>query len=155
MRFVTPLQKGIVVTILVAVSALLALLVDALHSQAGSIILTVLQVAGWYLASRVFRGAGEPVQPARAWWRMTSRPLLSGVLGAVYAVTALVNVVFSFLGFGSPSGWVSILAEALLAGLFALSFLRLGGAASFSTGAASREPSTTPADRLRSKAGAP
>jgi hypothetical protein len=155
MRFITPLQKGIVVAILLAVSVLLALLVDALHSNAGSIVLTVLQVAGWYLASRVFRGRDEPVRPARPWWRMTSRPLLSGVLGVAYAVTALVNVVFSFVGFGSVSGWVSILAEALLAGLFALSFLRLGGLSLLSTGRASRELSTTRPDRLPSEAGAP
>jgi hypothetical protein len=72
-----------------------------------------------------------------------------------YAVTALVNVVFSFVGFGSVSGWVSILAEALLAGLFALSFLRLGGLSLLSTGRASRELSTTRPDRLPSEAGAP
>ncbi|MDN4613627.1 hypothetical protein P5G50_04090 [Leifsonia sp. F6_8S_P_1B] len=155
MKFVTPLQKGIVVAVLVVVSGLLALLLDALHSETGSIVLSVLQVAGWYLASRLFRGPEEPLRPARAWWRMTSRPLLSGVLGALYVVTALVNVVYSILGYGSLSGWVSILAEAVLGGLFVLSFLRLRSLGRLSTGAASGELSTTRPNGLRSEVGAP
>lgn len=155
MRFVTPLQKGIVVAVLVVVSGLLALLLDALHSEAGSIVLSVLQVAGWYLASRMFRGPEEPLRPARPWWRMTSRPLLSGVFGALYGLTALVNVVYSFLGFGSLSGWVSILAEAALGGLFVLSFLRLRSTTRSSTGVASGDLSTSRPDGLRSEVGAP
>jgi hypothetical protein len=125
MRFTTPGRKAAVVAVLVAVSALLALLFDALHSEAGSIALTVLQVIAWYLVSRVFRGPGEPIRAARPWWRMTNRPLLSGVLAAVYGLVAIVNLGFSLAGFGSPSGTVSILAELALALLFALSYLRL------------------------------
>ena len=86
MRFTTPGRKAAVIAVLVAVSALLALLFDALHSEAGSVVLTVLQVIAWYLVSRLFRGPGEPVRAARPWWRMTNRPLLSGVLAAVYGL---------------------------------------------------------------------
>jgi hypothetical protein len=125
MRFTTPGRKAAVIAILVAVNLLLALLFDALHSDAGSIVLTVLQVAAWYLVSRMFRGPGEPVRAARPWWRMTNRPLLSGVLAAVYGVLAVVNIGFSFAGYGSLSGTVSILAELVLAALFAVSFRRL------------------------------
>ncbi len=125
MRFVSPVRKAVVVVVLLAVNLLLMLVLDALHSEVGSVLLTVLQVAGWYLASRVFRGPGEEVAPARAWWRMTSRPLLSGVFGGVYALLAVVNTVLSFAGYGSLSGTVSILAEAVLACLFLLSFSRL------------------------------
>ncbi|MFF2050736.1 hypothetical protein ACFVU2_03970 [Leifsonia sp. NPDC058194] len=125
MRFTTPTQKAIVIAVLVAVDILLVLLFDALHSEAGSIALTVLQVLGWYLATRVFRGPGEPPEAARPWWRMTNRPLLSGVLGAVYAVSAIANAFFSFAGFGSVSGWVSILGQAALAALFLTSATRL------------------------------
>lgn len=129
MRFTTAGQKAVVIAVLVAVSGLLTLLLDALHSEAGSIVLTVLQVLAWYLVSRMFRGPGEPVRAARPWWRMTNRPLLSGVLAAVYGLLALVNIGFSFAGFGSLSGTVSILAELALGALFAVSYLRLASLA--------------------------
>lgn len=129
MRFTTPGRKAAVIAVLVAVSALLTLLFDALHSEAGSIVLTILQVIAWYLVSRLFRGPGEPVRAARPWWRMTNRPLLSGVLAAVYGLLAVVNIGFSFAGFGSLSGTVSILAELALALLFALSYARLASLA--------------------------
>ena len=129
MRFTTPGRKAAVIAVLVAVNLLLALLVDALHSQAGSIVLTVLQLVAWYLVSRMFRGPGEPVRAARPWWRMTNRPLLSGVLAVVYGVLAVVNVGFSFAGYGSVSGTASILAELVLAALFAVSYRRLSSLA--------------------------
>src|SRR3954447_6559546 len=129
MRFTTPGRKAAVIALLVAVSILLTLLFDALHSEVGSVVLTVLQVIAWYLVSRLFRGPGEPVRAARPWWRMTNRPLLSGVLAAMYGLVAVVNIGFSFAGFGSFSGMVSILAELALAALFALSYLRLASLA--------------------------
>ena len=118
MRFTTPARKALVVAVLLAVNVALALLFDALHSEVASIVLTVLQLAGWYLATRVFRGPGESVSAARPWWRMTNRPLLSGVFGAGYALLAVVNIGFSFAGYGSLSGTVSIVAELVLAALF-------------------------------------
>jgi len=129
MRFTTTGQKAVVIAVLVAVDGLLAWMLDALHSEAGSIALTVLQVLAWYLVSRMFRGPGEPVRAARPWWRMTNRPLLSGVLAAVYGLLALVNIGFSFAGFGSLSGTVSILAELALCALFANSYRRLASLA--------------------------
>lgn len=129
MRFTTPREKTVVIVVLLAVNLVLALLFDALHSEAASIVLTVLQTVGWYLTTRVFRGPGEPVAAARPWWRMTNRPLLSGVLAAAYGLVAIVNIGFSFAGFGSASGTVSILAELVLGSLFALSFVRLGSLA--------------------------
>lgn len=129
MRFTTTGQKAVVIAVLVAVSGLLALVLDAMNSEPGSIVLTALQVTAWYLVSRMFRGPGEPVRAARPWWRMTNRPLLSGVLAAVYGLVALVNIGFSFAGFGSLSGTVSILAELLLGALFANSYLRLASLA--------------------------
>lgn len=125
MRFTTPAQKAIVVVVLLAINVLLILLLNALRWEPGSIALSILQLAGWYLASRVFRGPGEPVAAARPWWRMTSRPLLSGVLGAGYLLLALVNLVLSLVGFGSASGVVSVLVELILGALFLTTFLRL------------------------------
>ncbi|WP_426625958.1 hypothetical protein ACPPVW_07945 [Leifsonia sp. McL0607] len=128
MRFTSPAQKALVVAVLFGVNLVLALVFDALHSEVASIVLTVLQVLGWYIASRVFRGPGESVRAPRPWWRMTNRPLLSGVLGAGYSLLAVTNIAFSFAGFGSLSGSVSILAELVLAALFLLSFSRLRAA---------------------------
>ncbi|WP_043993844.1 hypothetical protein [Leifsonia xyli] len=125
MRFITPKEKAIVVAILVGVDILLTLLLDALNTQGGSIVLSILQLAVWYLATRVFRGPGEPVRAARPWWRMTNRPLLSGVLGVGYGLLAVVNIGFSFAGYESVSGVVSILVQLVLAGLFLTSFRRL------------------------------
>jgi len=125
MRFITVREKAIVVAILLGVDALLALVLNALHWEPGSIVLSILQFAGWYLASRVFRGPGEPVAAARPWWRMTARPLLSGIFGAFYCLSALANVALSLAGFGSAAGTVSILVELALAGLFLTSFVRL------------------------------
>jgi len=129
MRFTTPREKTIVIVVLLAVTLVFVLLFDALHSEPASIVLTVLQTLGWYLVTRVFRGPGEPVAAARPWWRMTNRPLLSGVLAAGYGLLAIVNIVLSFAGFGSLSGTVSIVAELALASLFALSYLRLSSVA--------------------------
>jgi hypothetical protein len=129
MRFTTPREKTIVIVVLLAVTLVFVLLFDALHSEPASIVLTVLQTLGWYLVTRVFRGPGEPVAAARPWWRMTNRPLLSGVLAACYGLLAVVNIVLSFAGFGSLSGTVSIVAELALASLFALSYLRLSSVA--------------------------
>ena len=122
MRFTTPARKAGLIAVLLAVNVALALLFDALHSEAASIVLTALQVAGWYLVTRMFRGPGESVRAARPWWRMTNRPLLSGVFGVGYAVLAVVNIGFSLAGYGSLSGTVSILAELVLAALFLNSF---------------------------------
>lgn len=125
MRFTTPVQKTVVVVVLLAINAALALALNALRWEPGSIALSILQLIGWYLVSRVFRGAGEPVAAARPWWRMTARPLLSGVLGAGYLLVALVNLVLSMIGYGSASGTVSVLVELVLAALFLTTFVRL------------------------------
>ena len=125
MRFVTVREKAIVVAILLAVDLVLTLVLNAMGSEAGSIVLSLVQLAGWYAATRVFRGAGEAVGPRRPWWRMTARPLLSAVLGLAYGLVALVNLVLSFAGFWSASGFVSILVEAVLAALFLHSAKRL------------------------------
>lgn len=125
MRFTAPGQKAVVVCVLLAVNAILVLVAMAVRSEAFSVALSLVQLVGWYLASRVFRGPGEPVRAIRPWWRMTNRPALSGVLGAGYAVAAVVNAGFALAGFGGFSGVVSILVQVILAGLFLMSFVRL------------------------------
>lgn len=129
MRFTTTGQKAVVIGVLVAVSAALTFLLDAFHSEPGSIALTAVQVIGWYLVSRLFRGPGESVRTARPWWRMTNRPFLSGAFAAIYGLLAVTNIGFTLAGFGSVSGVASILAELILAALFALSYRRLSSVA--------------------------
>ena len=41
----------------------------------------------------IFRGRDEPVEPPRAWWRMTAWPTLSRRLGILFAVLTAVGVV--------------------------------------------------------------
>ncbi|MDR6904857.1 hypothetical protein J2X63_000543 [Agromyces sp. 3263] len=44
------------------------------------------------LAVRIFRGSDEPVEPPRAWWRMTAWPALSRRLGILFAVLTVFGV---------------------------------------------------------------
>jgi hypothetical protein len=39
---------------------------------------------------RVFRGEDEPVEPPRAWWRMTARPLAGFLLAAYFVVDGVI-----------------------------------------------------------------
>ena len=130
MRFTSPGRKTIVVVVLLAVDAVLTLLLNPLESVAGSIVLSILQFAGWYLASRVFRGEGEPGARARPWWRMTARPTLSAVWAALYGVGTLVSLIALFFIEVTLADLVSLLVQAGLAYLFFTSFrrLRAGGA---------------------------
>ncbi|MET4157227.1 hypothetical protein [Agromyces sp. PvR057] len=53
------------------------------------------------LAVRIFRGADEPVEPPRQWWRMTAWPTLSRRLGILFAVSAtmgLLGIVLALVG---------------------------------------------------------
>jgi uncharacterized RDD family membrane protein YckC len=52
----------------------------------------------WVFGMRVFRGKGEPVKPARAWWRATYRPRAGRVIGiflALETVADAFNLAFS------------------------------------------------------------
>lgn len=124
-RFVSPGQKAAVIAVLVALNGALMVALDVWHVEGAAIILSLVQLAGWYLVTRVFRGPGEKLRRARPWWRMTNRAPLSGLLGAGYGLLAVTNIGFSFAGYGSLSGTVSILVELVLAWLFLTSFVRL------------------------------
>ena len=125
MRFVTVGQKAIVVVVLLVVNGVLWLILNPVGWVPGSIALSVLQLAGWYLASRVFRGEGEPVRPVRAWWRMTARPLLSGIWSALYIVGLIASIVALPFVEITAGDVVSLLVQAALGFLFGLSFVRL------------------------------
>ncbi|MGO4784988.1 hypothetical protein [Cryobacterium sp. W22_MBD10_FK3] len=76
---------------------------------------------------RSFRGSDEPIEPPRAWWRMTSRPRAGFVLGALLILN-LANSVFGVVsGSTDPqlTGVLSAVVDALLAFLYISSSIRL------------------------------
>jgi hypothetical protein len=125
MRFVSVGQKTIVVVVLLAVNGVLWLILNPFGWTPGAIVLSLLQLAGWYLASRVFRGAGEPVRPTRPWWRMTARPLLSGIWAGLYLAGLIASIIALPFIEVTAADTVSLLVQAALGLLFGLSFVRL------------------------------
>ena len=72
----------------------LVVLVDALGTPAFASLLFnfALNAAIFYYATRVFRGKGEALEPARQWWRMTAWRPLSLRLGILCLAAALISV---------------------------------------------------------------
>lgn len=80
-----------------------------------------------FVAVRSFRGRGEPVEPPRAWWRMTSRPT-SGLLIAAFLAASVVTYLFSTTARPPGDGFtnaVSTAVNALLVALYVHSSIRL------------------------------
>ncbi|WP_448003622.1 hypothetical protein [Agromyces bauzanensis] len=101
---------------------------DLAVSIAGSII----DVAAVLLGARIFRGRGEPIEPPRAWWRMTARPKLSRWLGGTFLVLAISSPISAALATSADRAGVDIpitiigsLEFAVLAGLYLNSAIRL------------------------------
>ena len=89
----------------------------------------VLDLAAVLLGARIFRGSGEAVEPARAWWRMTARPPLSrnlGVILLVFTVMSVISLAFQFgAGEGRAIGVVASIQAAVFAALYLNSAIRL------------------------------
>ncbi|WP_448809134.1 hypothetical protein [Agromyces bauzanensis] len=92
----------------------------------------VIDLALLLLGARIFRGRGEPVDPPRAWWRMTARPKLSRWLGGIFLVLAISIPISALLGTPADRAAVDIpitiigtLEFAVLAGLYLNSAIRL------------------------------
>src|SRR5215207_2833323 len=102
-----------------------------------SIVNTVVGMAAFLLGARIFRGRGEPVQPPRAWWRMTARPTLSRRLGIFFVVLFLIavaGIIFTVLGvegYSRSTGGVDLTVEYLLSSLqyAVITYLYLNSAA--------------------------
>ncbi|KQM82723.1 hypothetical protein [Agromyces sp. Leaf222] len=73
----------------VIVNALVALGVPPLILNLVNLLTLAVSFA---LAVRIFRGQDEPVDPPRAWWRMTAWPTLSRRLGVLFIVVAAMGV---------------------------------------------------------------
>jgi len=48
-----------------------------------AVVANLLTLLLYFVGVRSFRGAGEPIEPPRAWWRMTSRPRAGFVIGSL------------------------------------------------------------------------
>lgn len=76
-------------------------------------------------AARAFRGAGEPIYPPRAWWRMTARPRASLVLAIILLAGASSTAVVLLLGGPQVILGANAAMNALFAALFFNSYARL------------------------------
>ncbi|TFC00936.1 hypothetical protein E3O51_00240 [Cryobacterium sp. MDB2-10] len=47
---------------------------------------------------RSFRGLGEPLEPPRAWWRMTSRPRAGYIIGSLFVLNSANGVLVATTG---------------------------------------------------------
>lgn len=82
-----------------------------------AVVANLLTVLLYFIGVRSFRGAGEPVQPPRAWWRMTSRPRAGFVIGSLLILSFADGV---FVAVSGPSdlkfaGVLSAIVDASLA----------------------------------------
>jgi hypothetical protein len=68
---------------------------NPLFGLAKNILLVLIYLGG----VRSFRGAGEPIQPPRDWWRITSQPRASFVIGSLLALSFASN---SFTAVSGP-----------------------------------------------------
>ncbi|SIN68796.1 hypothetical protein [Agromyces cerinus] len=98
---------------------------------------TLVNLAAFAFAVRIFRGQDEPIDPPRAWWRMTAWPTLSrrlGILFAVFAASGLIFIVLEVAGvdvgtaavpYGVTGSITMTLQFALLAFLYLNSAVRM------------------------------
>jgi len=86
--------------------------------------LTLLLYAG---GVRSFRGLGEPIEPPRAWWRMTSRPRAGYIIGSLLVLSSANGVLVAITG--PPelifNVAISVMIDASLAFLYFRSSTRL------------------------------
>ncbi|NYF09348.1 hypothetical protein HDC94_000504 [Leifsonia sp. AK011] len=121
---------------------LVIFVINVLLPQGGglAIITLILDVAWIYGGTRIFRGAGELVQPPRPWWRMTARPRAGFVLGIlVFAPAVAAYIALVATEPLVPAWWLLMLENVVWAALYVSSSVRLTrGAAPEATPASSR-----------------
>jgi hypothetical protein len=82
------------------------------------------------LGTRLFRGAGEEVAPARPWWRMTGGVQSGIVLGALFAFVAIVSatgyvgITLSTLIKQGTTNLPALLVNTVLAGILSYLYFR-------------------------------
>lgn len=110
--------------LLAGIAHLLAPLLEVTSAAVlGDILFLLFSLGG----ARAFRGRGEPIEPPRAWWRMTSRPTAGLVLGGLLTLSLAQSV---YGAFTESAGMLSrtvpdAILVAVLAGLYVNSSVRL------------------------------
>ncbi|WP_165063346.1 hypothetical protein [Marisediminicola senii] len=91
MRITTPVGKVAAVVvgyIIVLLAGLLAVVATGSPTIAAAATIALL-VGLLVLCTRTFRGAGEPVEPSRPWWRLTGGPPSGFVMAALFALQGI------------------------------------------------------------------
>jgi hypothetical protein len=63
-----------------------------------AVVANSLTVLLYFGGVRSFRGLGEPIEPPRAWWRMTSRPRAGYIIGTLLVLNSANGVVVAATG---------------------------------------------------------
>ena len=92
----------------------------ALGGVAGIAINSILLVALFGVASRTFRGTGEPIVPPRAWWRLTAGPVAGFVIAGLFVVSGVGSAIS---GSGPDSSAVLTVSTVLSDGAVAAAYL--------------------------------
>jgi hypothetical protein len=82
--------KVLYVVVAVAIGFAFGPLMRLLHDP--GVIGSLWDLVAIVVAARIFRGVDEPLDVPRPWWRMTSRPRLSSILGSLAAVFAALSL---------------------------------------------------------------
>jgi hypothetical protein len=67
---------------------------NPIHALAANMLVVLI----YFVGVRTFRGAGEPIQPPRDWWRMTSQPRAGFVIGSLLALSFAGNALTTVSG---------------------------------------------------------
>jgi hypothetical protein len=92
-----------------------------------AVVANSLTVLLYFGGVRSFRGLGEPIEPPRAWWRMTSRPRAGYIIGSLLVLSSANGVLVAITG---PRELIfnvaiSVVVDASLAFLYFRSSTRL------------------------------
>ncbi|TFB84112.1 hypothetical protein E3O44_16670 [Cryobacterium algoricola] len=63
-----------------------------------AVVANSLTVLLYFGGVRSFRGVGEPIEPPRAWWRMTSRPRAGYIIGSLLVLSSANGVLVAMTG---------------------------------------------------------
>lgn len=75
----------------------------------------LMSLAIYLYGARVFRGNGEPIAPARAWWRMTAERRLSALFGVLFLMFVLVSLTQLFVAITNANALSVIGSNAIAA----------------------------------------
>ncbi|MBB2975181.1 hypothetical protein FHX49_000722 [Microbacterium endophyticum] len=119
MRIQSTIAKSATIIGAAAVSLGATAFVGATNFSLGYFLGTVLMLSAVIFCVRTFRGIDEHIEPARAWWRMTSRPLAGYLLGALF----LAEVSWIAAGYVEPQGGVALVTGLVVNSVLSVAYL--------------------------------